>query len=94
MRSPDTMTVGELIEALEQFDPGDPVVVTYPYGDYPASIVCTEIGRHDVDVTEVAYSEYHQAFKVQVDEAGYDDEDPDDDEDDQNYVVAIGSRHN
>ena len=63
------MTVKELIESLEGFDPNMEVKFAYNYGDYWGTEVASDI--RDVDEGQVKYSEYHRMDKV----TDYDDED-------------------
>jgi hypothetical protein len=63
------MTVKELIESLEGFDPNMEVKFAYNYGDYWSSEVASNI--RDVDEGQVRYSSYHRMDKV----TDYDDED-------------------
>jgi len=62
------MTVKELMESLEGFDPNMEVKFAYNYGDYWATEVASRIG--DVDEGQVRYSDYHRMDKV----TDYDDE--------------------
>ena len=62
------MTVKELIESLEGFDPNMEVKFAYNYGDYWGTEVVSRIG--DVDEGQVRYSDYHRMDKV----TDYDDE--------------------
>ena len=62
------MTVKELIESLEGFDPNMEVKFAYNYGDYWGTEVASRIG--DVDEGQVRYSDYHRMDKV----TDYDDE--------------------
>jgi hypothetical protein len=62
------MTVQELIESLEGFDPNMEVKFAYNYGDYWGTEVASRIG--DVDEGQVRYSDYHRMDKV----TDYDDE--------------------
>ena len=63
------MTVKELIESLEGFDPNMEVKFAYNYGDYWGTEVASRIG--DIDEGQVRYSDYHRMDKV----TDYDDED-------------------
>ena len=63
------MTVKELIESLEGFDPNMEVKFAYNYGDYWGTEVANNI--RDIDEGQVRYSEYHRMDKV----TDYDDED-------------------
>jgi len=67
------MTIKELIEELENFEPDMEVKFGYDYGDHWHSQVCKKIS--DVDVRSVEYSEYHRMDKIV---------DKDDDDDDEN----------
>ena len=62
------MTVKELMETLEDFDPNMEVKFAYNYGDYWGTEVASRIG--DVDEGQVRYSDYHRMDKV----TDYDDE--------------------
>lgn len=62
------MTVKELMESLEGFDPNMEVKFAYNYGDYWGTEVASRIG--DVDEGQVRYSDYHRMDKV----TDYDDE--------------------
>ena len=62
------MTVQELIQSLEGFDPNMEVKFAYNYGDYWGTEVASRIG--DVDEGQVRYSDYHRMDKV----TDYDDE--------------------
>jgi len=62
------MTVKELMESLEGFDPNMEVKFAYNYGDYWGTEVASRIG--DVDEAQVRYSDYHRMDKV----TDYDDE--------------------
>ena len=62
------MTVKELIESLEGFDPNMEVKFAYNFGDYWGTEVASRIG--DVDEGQVRYSDYHRMDKV----TDYDDE--------------------
>ena len=56
------MTVKELIEKLQDFDPQREVEFAYNYGDYWR----TEVTKHIIEVEEeaVTYSDYHRMNKV------------------------------
>jgi Zn-finger domain-containing protein len=56
------MTVKELIEKLQDFDPQMEVEFAYNYGDYWR----TEVTKHITEVEEeaVTYSDYHRMNKV------------------------------
>ena len=56
------MTVKELMESLEGFDPNMEVKFAYNYGDYWATEVASNI--RDVDEGQIRYSEYHRMDKV------------------------------
>ena len=62
------MTVKELIQSLEGFDPNMEVKFAYNYGDYWGTEVASRIG--DIDEGQVRYSDYHRMDKV----TDYDDE--------------------
>lgn len=63
------MTVKELIESLEGFDPNMEVKFAYNYGDYWGTEVASNV--RDIDEGQVRYSDYHRMDKV----TDYDDED-------------------
>jgi hypothetical protein len=63
------MTVKELIESLEGFDPNMEVKFAYNYGDYWGTEVASNIT--EIDESQVRYSDYHRMDKV----TDYDDED-------------------
>jgi hypothetical protein len=56
------MTVQELIESLEGFDPNMEVKFAYNYGDYWGTKVASDIDY--IDEGQVRYSEYHKMDKV------------------------------
>ncbi len=60
------MTVKELIESLEGFDPNMEVKFAYNYGDYWGTEVASNVGR--IDEGQVRYSDYHRMDKVVDDE--------------------------
>ena len=62
------MTVKELMESLEGFDPNMEVKFAYNFGDYWKTEVAHSI--RDVDEGQVRYSSYHRMDKV----TDYDDE--------------------
>ncbi len=72
------MTVKELIESLEDFDPNMEVKFAYNFGDYWGTKVASEIDY--VDEGQVRYSSYHRMDKVVNDI---------DEEDDTKTVVII-----
>jgi len=59
------MTVQELINELEQFDPEMEVHFAYNYGDYWKTIVAPKVSN--VDMGLIKHSDYHSMDKV-VDE--------------------------
>jgi hypothetical protein len=63
------MTVKELIESLEGFDPNMEVKFAYNFGDYWKTEVASNV--RDIDEGQVRYSSYHRMDKV----TDYDDED-------------------
>ena len=65
------MTVKELIESLEGFDPNMEVKFAYNYGDYWKTEVASNV--RDVDEGMVKYSDYHRMDKV-VDDEGDEEE--------------------
>jgi len=60
------MSVKELIESLEGFDPNMEVKFAYNYGDYWGTEVASNVGR--IDEGQVRYSDYHRMDKVVDDE--------------------------
>ena len=60
------MTVKELMESLEGFDPNMEVKFAYNFGDYWKTEVANNI--RDVDEGTVKYSSYHRMDKVVDDE--------------------------
>jgi len=83
------MTVQELIEKLQDFDPQMEVEFAYNYGDYWR----TEVAKHitEVDEETVTYSDYHRMNKV-VDGREDDDEEEDNEEEydkDEKMVVLL-----
>ena len=60
------MTVKELIESLEGFDPNMEVKFAYNFGDYWKTEVASNV--RDVDEGMVKYSDYHRMDKVVHDE--------------------------
>lgn len=73
------MTVAELIETLQDFDPDMEVKFSYNYGDYWNTIVAR--GIDNVDVDYVRYSNYHRMDKVITE--------PDEEDDDMEEVVLL-----
>lgn len=65
------MTVKELIESLEGFDPNMEVKFAYNYGDYWGTEVASNV--RDIDEGMVKYSDYHRMDKV-VDDDGDNEE--------------------
>jgi hypothetical protein len=79
------MTVQELIETLQDFDPNMKVKFAYNFGDYWRTEVAREV--NDVEYGETRFSDYHRMHKVVQ---NTDDEDMDDVEmDDENKVVIL-----
>ena len=83
------MTVQELIEKLQSFDPQMEVEFAYNYGDHWR----TEVAKHITEIDEgtVTYSDYHRMNKV-VDGIEEDDEEEDDEEEydkDEKMVVLL-----
>lgn len=70
------MLVGELIEALSEFDPETEVMFSYDYGDYCHKQECD--GIENVDLCKLEWSDYMQAFQLLTDENGYPIEEYDD----------------
>ena len=62
------MTVKELIESLQDFDPNMEVKFAYNFGDYWGTEVASNIT--EIDEGQVRYSDYHRMDKV----TDYDDE--------------------
>jgi len=91
-----TLTVGELIERLQDFDPNSLVMVTRKSGDYWNTVCADTIGNWDVEEQEVTWSEHHRTYKVEAneyDEHEYEDGDdvgPDPDMESNPVVVTIG----
>lgn len=82
-RTPQGLTVAELIDLL-QYLPQDKVVAfSYDYQDHWHSQVVKEI--RNVEVLEVEYSDYHRMFKIN------DGEDPEDEEDMQETLNSDNS---
>jgi hypothetical protein len=78
------MTVQELIEKLEGFDPQMEVEFAYNYGDHWR----TEVTKHitEVDEETVTYSDYHRMNKV-VD--GIEEDDEEEYDKDEKMVVLL-----
>jgi len=72
------MTVKELIESLQDFDPNMEVKFAYNFGDYWGTEVANNVT--EIDEGQVRYSDYHRMDKV-VDDI--------DEEDDTKTVVII-----
>jgi hypothetical protein len=60
------MTVKELIESLEDFDPNMEVKFAYNFGDYWGTEVASNVT--EIDEGQVRYSDYHRMDKVVDDE--------------------------
>ena len=60
------MTVKELMESLEGFDPNMEVKFAYNYGDYWGTEVASNVT--EIDEGQVRYSDYHRMDKVVDDE--------------------------
>jgi hypothetical protein len=75
------LTVGELIELLQQFDADMPVVVSAQSGDHWRRIIASDINDNMVDGGYIVWSDYHDTWKVV--------EDPDND-DEATEAVIIG----
>ena len=56
------MTVKELMDALENFDPNMEVKFSYNFGDYWNTKVASEVA--DIDEGQIKYSSYHRMYKV------------------------------
>lgn len=67
------MTVQELINQLQQFDPNMEVKFSYNYGDYWRTQVADDISA--ISSNQVKYSSYHKTDKVI--ERDYEEEDDD-----------------
>lgn len=65
------MTVGEMIEELQNFDENDKVVFGYDYGDHNSSQVREPV-RY-VEDQNVQYSEYHKMLKEVPEDANLED---------------------
>jgi hypothetical protein len=64
------MTVRELIENLQGYDPNTEVVFAYPANDYWRTTVCQDVT--ELDTLDLPYSEYHQKFRLPEDTDRYD----------------------
>ncbi len=73
------MTVQELINRLEQYDPQTQVHFAYNYGDHWRTMVAPAV--QSVEEMRIEYSGYHEQFKL------VDDEEEDNDE--QQSVVIL-----
>jgi len=74
-RLPKTMTAGEIRAQLSDFPDDKPVMFAYPSGDHWRTVLVGEI--ESVEPAFVAYTEYHQQFKLlddESDENGTDEE--------------------
>ena len=67
------MTVQELIDTLQCYDPDMEVQISYTSADYWRTQIADDIDS--IDEGEVDYSEYHQKFRV-IDEDDDDQRDP------------------
>jgi hypothetical protein len=73
-RLEDTMTVGKLIEQLQNYPESMPVLFSYDFGDYWHTEVAGAI--REVNREEVENSDYHRMLKI----ASENREEEDDDE--------------
>jgi hypothetical protein len=76
------MTVEELIEELQNFEPDTPVHFSYNYGDYWKTVVAPE--TRTVEELPIVYSDYHSMPKL-----AEDSEDTRETSDKVNFVVVI-----
>ena len=76
------MTVGELIEVLQQYDADQTVYISQETGNYWRDVVAHEAS--DIGMQLAKYSEYNRALKL----VDYDERD--DDEDKVQQIVVIG----
>jgi hypothetical protein len=67
------MTVGELREALEDYDDDDKVVFAYNYGDRGRTVVCDPAENVDGD-SLIRWSGYHGTAKIVEDDGALDSE--------------------
>ena len=67
------MTVAELIERLQNFDPNMEVKIAQPTHDHWKNVLASDID--DVDELEVEYSDYHSSLVIGDGEEEYDDDD-------------------
>ena len=74
------VTVQDLIDELEQYDPDMKVKISYDYGDHWHTFVAPDISS--IGTGKVEYSSYHQMDKLI-------DEDKEDDEDDEQEDAVI-----
>lgn len=65
------MTVGQLIEMLEDYDKDAVVVYQYPSGDYWRTVLASTV--QEVGQATVEYSEYHRQLSLVEDEDKCDD---------------------
>lgn len=86
---PHTMTVRELIEALEDFDDDTPVLLTSDYGDHCHTEQALGIDEvEQVEVEENAYSD--SGFAVRdIDYRGPDRDEDDDEDEGPATVIAL-----
>jgi len=88
-----TMTVGEMIERLQEFDENTPVVFSYEYGDYWRNICANTAGRDDVDEGEVEWSNYHNSWKLSKDSDEFEDGEDAEGDDERQVAVVIGPKY-
>ena len=88
-----TLTVGELIEALQSCDSNLPVVLAYDYGDHTHTTCTNQIGQYDADEAEIEWSEYHRSFTLSSGEPEYDDDGQIIDDDERQIAVVIGPKN-
>ena len=65
-RRQQSMTVGELIEQLQEFDSNMPVKFSYDYGDYWHTEVAPNI--QNVETRYIKYSSYHHMDMIDKEE--------------------------
>jgi hypothetical protein len=80
----ETLTVGDLIAMLQEYDLALPVVGLYEYGDHWNSMLALTFDSPEI--VKVKYSSYHHAYKL---DTSNDDDDDDDDDDDTIEVLSL-----
>lgn len=83
-RRQQPMTVGELIEQLQDFDPNMPVKFSYDYGDHWHTEVAPNI--QNVETRKIKYSGYHSMYMIDKSE---DEDDNEENESNENECVII-----